>query len=90
MLLPNYDAWRLASPPEDDGPPDSPLAARLLDAGYSWDGGEFFRIASQRIRRARRPHHGLTVGQRYVETVTIYVDEAGRSRRERAVRGVRS
>jgi len=89
MNLPNYDSWKLASPPEYDGPPDSPLAARLLDAGYGWDGSEFFRISSQRIRRARKAHHGVAAGQRYVETVTIYVDETGRSRRERAVRGVR-
>ena len=89
MLLPNYDAWRLASPPEDDGPPDSPLAARLLDAGYDWNGSEFFRVSSRRVRRARTAHHGIAVGQRYVETTTIYVDEAGRSRRVRVVRGVR-
>lgn len=90
MNLPNYDTWRLASPPESDEPPVTARAARLLDAGYGWDGSEFFRIASQRIRRARRPHHGLTVGQRYIETVTIYVDEAGCSRRVRKVMGVRS
>ena len=83
--------WNLDSPVEpwgDTEPPATPRAARLLNAGYEWDGAEFCRITSRRVRRARKAHHGITVGQRYEETTTVCVDEDGNSRRVRTVRAL--
>lgn len=88
------DSWLLRTPPHYDdvpGPdPDAPLTSRMLDAGYDWDGEQWSRVVSRVTRTARKAHHGIAVGQRYVETTTITVDARGRSSRSRALRMVRA
>ena len=67
------------SVPEDQWP----LAKRLLDSGFDWNGDFFTRRHSSAVRTARKDHPGIKAGERYIERTTLQVFDDGSRRFDR-------